>query len=109
VHSPSGLFPSGPHRPTFREPHPVRATSVIIGAAMAMAWQFAVAGFATTLQGLFWRTVFAALAALAAAVLLARFGDRGGAVGVGLAGIIGGCVAAVLVMVRWISVGWPLW
>lgn len=107
--SPSGLFPSGPHRPTFREPHPVRVTSVVIGAAMAFAWQFAVAGFATTLRGLFWRTVTAVLVATAVALLLLRAGDRGAAVGIGLAASVGGSVVAVLVAVRWLTVGWPLW
>ncbi len=106
---PSGLFPSGPHRPTYREPHPVRVTSVLVGAAMAFAWQFVVAGFATTLQNLFWRMVTAVLVALAVALLLLRYGDRGAATGVAMAASAGGCAAAVLVAVRWLTVGWPLW
>lgn len=106
---PSGLFPSGPRRPTFREPHPIRAVTVAVGAVMTLAWQFLVAGFASSLRDLFWRAVFAAAAALAVALLLARVGDRGAAVGVGLAASVGGCVAALIVAVRWITTGWPLW
>jgi hypothetical protein len=93
----------------FREPHPVRVTSVIVGAAMSLAWQFAVAGYATTLRGLFWRAVISAFVALSAALVLLRAGDRGGAVGVGLGGFVGWSVATALVVVRWLTVGWPLW
>jgi hypothetical protein len=106
---PSGLFPSGPRRPTFREPHPIRAATVVIGAVMTLAWQFLVAGFASSLRDLFWRTVFAVAAAVAVALILARAGDRGAAVGIGFAASVGGCVAALIVTVRWVTTGWPLW
>jgi hypothetical protein len=106
---PSGLFPSGPRRPTYREPHPVRIAPVVIGAAMALAWQFLVAGFASSIRDLFWRTVFAVAVAAAVAALLARAGDRGAATGVALTASIGGCVAAGIVAVRWATAGWPLW
>jgi hypothetical protein len=76
---------------------------------MAFAWQFVVAGFATTLRGLFWRTVVSVLVALAVAIAMLRYGDRGAAAGVALAASAGGCAAAVLVAVRWLTVGWPLW
>ncbi|HEY7224315.1 MAG TPA: hypothetical protein VH561_12120 [Micromonosporaceae bacterium] len=106
---PSGLFPSGPLRPTFREPHPVRISSVVLGAGMALAWQILLAGFSDSLRGLFWRCVAAVLVAWGVAGLLLRFGDRGAAAGVALASSLGGCVAAILVTVRWLTVGWPLW
>jgi hypothetical protein len=106
---PSGLFPSGPRRPSYREPHPARTAPLLIGAAMALAWQVLVAGFATSLRELFWRTVIAVAIALGVAVLLLRTGDRGAAVGIALAASLGGCVAALIVAVQWIVVGWPLW
>jgi hypothetical protein len=76
---------------------------------MALAWQLVVAGFATDLHGLFWRTVSGALVALGIALGLLRYGDRGAAAGVALAATAGGCAAAILVTVRWLTVGWPLW
>ena len=106
---PSGLFPSGPRRPSFREPHAVRVPTVVIAAAMTFAWQFLVGSFATSLRDLFWRTIFAVAVAGAVGGVLVRAGDRGAAVGIGLAASLGGCVAAMLVAVRWITAGWPLW
>jgi hypothetical protein len=108
-HAPSGLFPSVRHRPTFREPHPIAVPSAIVGAGLALAWQVLFAVFASSLRAVFWRTVAAAVIAWAVAALLLRFGGRGAAVGVALAAAVGGCVAAVIVAVRWLSVGWPLW
>jgi hypothetical protein len=87
----------------------VRVAAVIIGAATAFAWQTLVALFATSARGLFWRTVFAVAVAWVIAGLLLRFGDRGAAAGVGMSAAVGGCVAAVLVAVRWFTVGWPVW
>jgi hypothetical protein len=81
----------------------------LVGGAVAFAWQVLVALFATSLRGLFWRTVAAVVVAWAVAWLLLRFGDRGAAVGVAATATVGGSVAAVLVAVRWFTVGWPLW
>jgi len=106
---PSGLFPSGPRRPTFREPHPVRIPAVIVGGAMALAFQFLLASFADTPRELFWRCLAGVAVAAAVSLLLLRYGDRGAAAGVGLVASFGGCVAAILVMVRWLTIGWPLW
>jgi hypothetical protein len=106
---PSGLFPAGPSRPTFREPHPVRAGSVLIAAALALAWQVLLTLSATTLRGAFWLSVLAVGVGWAVAGLLLRLGDRGAAAGVAVVGAAGGSFAAILVAVRWFSVGWPLW
>ncbi len=106
---PSGLFPAGPYRPTFREAHPVRVPMTLVGGAAALAWQILVALFATSLRGLFWRLILAVAVAWVVAWLLVRFGDRGAAVGVAITAAVGGSVAAVLVAVRWFTVGWPLW
>jgi hypothetical protein len=106
--APSGLFPSTSHRPRFREPHPVRIPSVVSGAATTLAWQLLVALFATSVRGLLSLLVAATAVAAAAAAALVRFGDRGAGVGVAMAAALGGCVAAVVAAVRWLTVGWPL-
>jgi hypothetical protein len=110
VHSavPSGLFPSAQHRPRFREPHPVRVPAVIVGAATTLGWQILVSLFATSVRGLLTLLLMAAAVATAVAAALLRFGDRGVAVGVGLAATMGGCAAAAVAAVRWLTVGWPL-
>jgi len=41
--------------------------------------------------------------------VLARFGDRGVAVGVAISAGIGLGIAFVLVIARWVTTGWPLW
>lgn len=105
---PSGLFPSGPQRPTFREPHPVRLPAALVGAALTLAWQVLVVSFATSLHGLYAAVVAAVLVAAAVAGLLLRFGDRGAAVGVGIAATVGGCVLTFVAVVRWVTFGWPL-
>jgi len=106
---PSGLFPSGPPRPTFREPHPVRPSAVVIGAAVAAAWMLLVGLMASGTRGYFWLTVVASVLATGGAALLARFGDRGVAAGVAMATGLGLAVAGGLVAQRWIATGWPLW
>lgn len=106
--APSGLFPSDAHRPRFREPHPVRGLPVVVGAAMAATGQILVALFATSARSLLTLLVTATLIAGAVAGVLLRFGDRGAAVGVGLAATMGGFFAAAVALVRWLTVGWPL-
>ena len=115
---PSGLFPARPHglsgqalpsRPTFREPHPVRAGSVLVAASLGLAWQVLLTLSATSLRGAFWLNVFGVGVGWAVAGLLLRLGDRGAAAGVAIAGAVGGSFAAILVAARWFSVGWPLW
>jgi hypothetical protein len=56
-----------------------------------------------------WLTLAAVVAAWAVAVLLLRFGDRGTATGIGLAASLGATIAVGLVVMQWITVGWPLW
>lgn len=57
-----------------------------------------------------WWTVGAAISAWAVAAFLARFGDRGVAVGVALTSGIGLSIAGGLVAKTWIESGnWPLW
>jgi hypothetical protein len=107
--APSGLFPSGPRRPVFREPHPVRLGAVLTGAGATAAWLLLVGLLATSAQSYVWLTLAAVGVAWVMALLLLRFGDRGVATGIGLATAFGASVAVVLVLVRWVTTGWPLW
>jgi hypothetical protein len=107
--APSGLFPAGPPRPTFREPHPVRIGPVLAGAAMGGAWQLLVGLLAGTTRGYFYLTLTASVVATLAALVLMRFGDRGAAAGVAISAGAGLAVAFAVVLQRWVTSGWPLW
>jgi hypothetical protein len=107
---PSGLLPGLPPRPVYREPHPVRAASVLSGLGAALLWFALFGGLAHDLAGYAWWSIVAALAAWAAALALAFFGDRGVAVGIALASGLGLSIAMTFVAVRWITTyNWPLW
>ena len=107
--APSGLFPAGPPRPTFREPHPVRIGPVLAGAGTAAAWELLVGLLATTARGYFYLTLSASVLATLAALVLMRFGDRGAAAGVAIGTGAALAVAFGVVLQRWVTVGWPLW
>ena len=107
--APSGLFPSGPCRPTFREPHPIRLGAVLGGAGATCAWLLLSGLLATSTQGYLWLTVVAAASAWVCAYWLMRFGDRGAAVGVGLATGVGTSIGFIVMIDNWASSGWPLW
>lgn len=106
---PSGLFPSGPPRPTFREPHPVRLGPFFGGVAMGAAWLLVFGMLASTAGGYVWLTIVASLVAWACSAALLRFGDRGAAAGIAMASAFGLAVASVVVIERWSTTGWPLW
>jgi hypothetical protein len=107
---PSGLFPSGPPRPTYREPHPVQGAQVAAGLGAATLWMLMFGLLAGGLRGYAWWTVFAGALAWLVALALARLGDRGVAVGVAIATGLALSVAAVAVAVRWAEIGdWPMW
>ncbi|GAA1748568.1 hypothetical protein [Luedemannella helvata] len=106
---PSGLFPTRPARPAFREPHPVRVGAVLAGAGAAAAWLFVFAMLATSARGFVWLVLGAAVVAWLVALLLAAVGDRGVAVGVALSAGCGVAIAIALVVARWAATGWFLW
>lgn len=106
---PSGLFPSGPPRPTYREPHPVRLGAVGAGAGATTLWLALVGLLVSGARAYAWATMAAGLVAAAVAVVLVRFGDRGVATGIALAAGFGVAVPLVLVTVRWIGGSWLLW
>lgn len=108
--APSGLFPSGPPRPTYREPHPVRTGAVLAGTAGGGAWLALFALLGDDLPSRVWWTVAAGALAWLAALVLVRYGDRGAAAGVAVAVGCAWTVAAAAVTLSWSVTGdWPLW
>ncbi|HZN17959.1 MAG TPA: hypothetical protein VFB84_07195 [Micromonosporaceae bacterium] len=109
-HLPSGLFPSRPPRPTYREPHPVRAVAVAAGLAAGALWMLLFGLLATSVRGYGWWTFAAGVTAWAVALGLVRFGDRGVAVGVAIAAGTGWAVAGAVLTAAWAArADWPLW
>lgn len=107
---PSGLFPSGPPRPTYREPHRVRGGAVSAGFGAAALWMLLFGLLGHGLRGYAWWTVLAGGAAWLLALALARFGDRGVAAGMAVAVGLAGAIGAIAVATRWANTGvWPMW
>lgn len=110
LRTPSGLFPSGPPRPTYREPHPVRPAALGAGLGAGAAWLLLFGLLGGDLHGYAWWTIFAGALAWLAAWMMARFGDRGVAAGVAMITAVAWGIAATAVGVRWAVTGdWPLW
>jgi hypothetical protein len=107
--TPSGLFPSGPHRPSYREPHPVRLAGVLTGAGVTAVWLLLFALLATSARSLAWLLLLASGLAWVAALVLVRVGDRGVAVGTALSAGAGITIVGILVVARWATTGWFLW
>lgn len=80
-----------------------------MGVGSAALWLLLVGLLATSAAAYIWLTLVASAAAWLGAAVLIRFGDRGVAVGVGLATSVGVSAAVVLVIQQWITSGWPLW
>jgi hypothetical protein len=110
LRAPSGLFPSRPTRPTYREPHPVRGGSVAAGLGVGALWMllFGLLGSAS-IRAYGWWTILAGVVGWALAVVLARYGDRGVAVGAAIVVGCGWAVAGVVLAFAWAATGWPLW
>ncbi|HET9519198.1 MAG TPA: hypothetical protein VFO77_15855 [Actinoplanes sp.] len=107
---PSGLFPGGPVRPSYREPHPVGAGSLLAGVFGGFLWFGLLGAIGRDLPGYVWWTLIATIVAWAVAVLLALRGDRGVAVGVAISTGLGLAIAVGTVVTRWLDTGvWPLW
>jgi hypothetical protein len=109
MRQPSGLIPSGPPRPIYREPLPVRLGPTAAGAASAALWMLLFGLLATTARSYAWLSFGAGVAAWLCAALLARFGDRGVAVGIAVSAAVGVAVAGIVVTVRWVGGNWLLW
>src|SRR2546421_220392 len=99
----------GPPRPVYREPLPARLGPAAAGAASAALWMLLFGLLATTARSYAWLTFGAGAAAWLCAAVLARFGDRGVAVGIAVSAAVGVAVAAIVVTVRWVGGNWLLW
>lgn len=110
VEAPSGLFPTGPPRPAYREPHPVRARGLLGGLAAGAAWMVLFGLLGTDLRSHLWWLIGAGAAAWVVALGLAKYGDRGAAAGTTLAAGAGWTVAGGLIALYWsVSGDFPLW
>ncbi|MEV1158716.1 hypothetical protein AB0J27_25315 [Micromonospora chokoriensis] len=109
--TPSGLFPAAPpHRPTYREPHPVTGGGVAAGGGAAAAWLLLFGLLGTDVASYAWWTVVAGLLAWLTSLVLVRHGDRGVATGVAIVTAGGWSIVAAVLAVRWATSGdWPLW
>jgi hypothetical protein len=96
-------------RPTYREPLPVRSGRVWAGAGAAALWMLLFGLQASTIRAYAWITIAAAVVALGAAGILAKFGDRGVAVGVAISSGIGLSVAGLFGAFQAFSGHWILW
>jgi hypothetical protein len=107
---PSGLFPAGPARPSYREPHPVNAGPMLAGLGSGLLWLVLFGTLGRDLFSYAWWTLTAAVIAWAAAAVLAMIGDRGAAAGVAISAGLGWSIAAGFVAARWIGTNdWPMW
>jgi hypothetical protein len=107
---PSGLFPGGPVRPTYREPHAIGAGGLLAGLGGGLLWMGLFGILGQELLTYAWWTLIAAVAAWTVSAVLAFVGDRGVAVGVAISAGLGWAIAAGVVVTRWIdSNNWPMW
>jgi hypothetical protein len=106
---PSGLFPSGPPRPIYRESFPIRGGAVALGIVGGGLWMMLFGLLASNARGYAWISIIAGFVAWAVALLLARMGDRGAAVGVAMSAAVGLSIAAMVIAVRWAGGDWLLW
>ena len=106
---PSGLFPGTP-RPHYREPYAIGAGPVLAGLGAGLLWIVLFGALGRDLVGYAWWTLVAAVSAWLVALVLARIGDRGVAVGVAASSGLGWAIATAFVVARWITTSdWPMW
>jgi hypothetical protein len=101
--------PRSAARPTYREPLPVHGRRVAAGVGAGALWMLLTAVQASGGRSYAWVTIVAGLLGWSVAVLLARFGDRGVAVGVALASGVGVAVAGLVVALQLANGTWLLW
>jgi hypothetical protein len=108
-HTPSGLFPSGPPRPTYREPHPVRGRAVAAGLGAGALWLLLIGLLAESVRSYAWWSVISVGVAWLVALVLVKRGDRGVAAGIAISAGVALALATIVVGVMWAAVGWPMW
>lgn len=105
-------------RPRWREPHPVRVGAVAAGSALTALWVLlwllafgrSTAGEPITGTGFAWVTLTASTIATVVAAALARYGDRGAAVGVAaVAGTAAGVTGLAVELYLLLTGNWILW
>lgn len=111
-------LPSRDGRPRWREPHPIRVGPVAAGSALCalwvLLWLLAYANGSgrepVTGTGFAWVTLAASTIGAVAAALLARYGDRGAAVGVAaVAGTAAGVTGLTCELYLLLTGDWILW
>jgi hypothetical protein len=107
--APSGLFPSGPPRPVYREPHPVRLAQVSLGALAGALWMTLFGLLAGTARAYAWWSISAGILGWLTALALGRYGLRGIAVGASITVGAALAIVGVVVMQRWLGGHWLLW
>ncbi len=102
-----------PHsgRPRWREPHQVRVGAVAAGSALSALWvMVCLLAFARSGAGFAWVTLAASTIATVVAAVLARYGDRGVAVGVAaVAGTAAGVTGLAVELYLLLTGNWILW
>jgi hypothetical protein len=82
---------------------------VAAGAGAGALWMLLFGLVAGTVRGYSWWTISAAITGWLAALALARFGDRGVAVGVAITTGLGAAIAGSVVFAHFIAGNWVLW
>jgi hypothetical protein len=99
----------GAGRPAYREPFPVRAKAVLAGLGAGALWFLMFGAVSWSARSYAWTELIAGVLATLAAVVLARFGDRGVAVGVTAASGLGLGIAGIVVTAYAFSGTWLFW
>ncbi|WP_432981020.1 hypothetical protein [Dactylosporangium sp. CA-233914] len=104
------VFKVSQARPTYREPLPASARMIAIGGAAGSAWMLLFGLLMTgSARAYVWTTLVAGFLAWGAAAILARFGNRGVAVGVAASSGVAVAIAGILVAYRLAGGDWLLW
>jgi hypothetical protein len=88
---------------------PVVGSRVAAGALVASLWMLLFALLSSGIRGYLWLSLSAGFSVAAAAAVLAKFGDRGVAVGAAVAASFGVSVAMVVLVSRAFAGEWLLW
>jgi hypothetical protein len=88
---------------------PVAGGKVAAGALVASLWMLLFALMSSGIRGYLWLSLSAGVSVAVAAAVLAKFGDRGVAVGAAVAASFGISVAMLVLIFRAFAGEWSLW